>query len=128
MDEYTRPDPERAALLTVDVQNDFTRPGAPAEVEGTAEAVPLMRRLVEAFRDADAPVVHVVRLYRADGSNVDRWRRWRGCGSAGARSASDRRGETAPPGARTFEEFPGYLSASSSTVAPPHAGQSVRSE
>jgi len=75
MDEYTRPDPGRAALLTIDVQNDFTRPGAPAEIEGTAEAVPQMHRLVEAFRAADAPVVHVVRLYRADGSNVDRCRR-----------------------------------------------------
>jgi len=75
MDEYTRPDPESAALLTIDVQRDFTEPGAPAEIEGTAEAVPQMRRLVEAFREAGAPIVHVVRLYRADGSNVDRCRR-----------------------------------------------------
>jgi len=75
MDEYTRPNPERTALLTIDVQNDFTRPGAPAEIEGTAEAVPRMQRVVEAFRAADAPVVHVVRLYRADGSNVDQCRR-----------------------------------------------------
>jgi nicotinamidase-related amidase len=75
MDEYTRPDPDRAVLLTVDVQNDFTLPGAPGEIPGTAEAVPRMRRLVEAFRAADAPVVHVVRLYRADGSNVDACRR-----------------------------------------------------
>lgn len=75
MDEYTRPRPDSAVLLTIDVQNDFTRPGAPAEIEGTAEAVPRMRRLVEAFRSADAPIVHVVRLYRRDGSNVDRCRR-----------------------------------------------------
>ncbi len=34
-----------------------------------------MRRLVEAFRAADAPIIHVVRLYRQDGSNVDRCRR-----------------------------------------------------
>jgi nicotinamidase-related amidase len=75
MDEYTRPVPERVVLLTIDVQNDFTRPGAPAEIEGTAEAVPAMRQLVEGFRAADTPVVHVVRLYRADGSNVDHCRR-----------------------------------------------------
>lgn len=75
MDEYTRPHPDRAALLTIDVQNDFTLPGGPAEIDGTAEAVPRMRRLVEAFRAQEAPVVHVVRLYRADGSNVDRCRR-----------------------------------------------------
>lgn len=75
LDEHVRPDPGRTALLTIDTQNDFTRPGAPAEIPGTREAVPRMRRLVEAFRDRDAPVVHVVRLYRADGSNVDRCRR-----------------------------------------------------
>lgn len=75
MDEYTRPDPDRAALLTIDVQNDFTLPGAPAEIPGTADAVPRMERLVEAFRSAARPVVHVVRLYREDGSNVDPCRR-----------------------------------------------------
>jgi len=75
MNEYVRPDPNRAVLLTIDVQNDFTVPGAPAEIDGTAEAVPQMQRLVEAFRSADAPIVHVVRFYKADGSNVDLCRR-----------------------------------------------------
>jgi nicotinamidase-related amidase len=75
MSEYVRPRPESAALLTIDVQNDFTLPDAPACIEGTAEAVPRMRRLVEAFRTADAPVLHAVRLYRSDGSNVDVCRR-----------------------------------------------------
>ncbi len=75
MDEYVRPRPDSAALLTIDVQNDFTLSGAPAEIEGTAEAVPQMRRLAEVFRARDAPVVHAVRLYDADGSNVDRCRR-----------------------------------------------------
>jgi len=75
MDEYTRPHPDNAALLTIDVQNDFTLPGSPAEIDGTAAAVPRMRRLVEAFREDGRPIVHVVRLYEADGSNVDRCRR-----------------------------------------------------
>lgn len=75
MNEYLRPRREHAGLLTIDVQNDFTRPGAPAEIEGTDEAVPHMRRLVESFRSKGAPIVHVVRLYRRDGSNVDRCRR-----------------------------------------------------
>lgn len=75
MTDYVRPDPSSAALLTVDVQRDFTVDGAPAEIDGTRAAVPRIRRLVDAFRSAGAPVVHVVRLYRADGSNVDRCRR-----------------------------------------------------
>jgi nicotinamidase-related amidase len=75
MDEYTRPDPERSALLTIDTQNDFTLPDAPAEIPGTADAVPEMERLVEGFRAEARPVVHVVRLYREDGSNVDQCRK-----------------------------------------------------
>jgi len=75
MNEYTRPDPNRAVLLTIDTQNDFTLPGAPAEVAGTAEAVPRIQRLVETARSEGVPVVHVVRLYKPDGSNVDQCRK-----------------------------------------------------
>lgn len=75
MNEYIRPHRDSAVLLTIDVQNDFTQPGAPAEIEGTAGSVPQMQRLVEAFRATDAPIVHSIRLYRPDGSNVDRCRR-----------------------------------------------------
>lgn len=75
MDDYTRPNAESAVLLTIDTQNDFTLPGAPAEIEGTAQAVPKMQRLLEAFRSAGAPIIHVVRLYKEDGSNVDQCRR-----------------------------------------------------
>ncbi|MDS0279824.1 cysteine hydrolase [Halomicroarcula sp. S1AR25-4] len=75
MNEYIRPHRDSAALLTIDTQNDFTLAGAPAEIDGTGEAVPQMQRLVELFRTRQAPLVHVVRLYEADGSNVDRCRR-----------------------------------------------------
>lgn len=75
MDEYIQPHPDSAVLLTIDTQNDFTLPGAPAEIEGTDEVVPQMQRLVEVFRSADAPIVHVTRLYKEDGSNVDQCRR-----------------------------------------------------
>lgn len=75
MNEYTRPHRDSAVLLTIDTQNDFTKPGAPAEIEGTAEVVPQIRRLVEMFRSADALIVHVIRLYKPDGSNVDQCRR-----------------------------------------------------
>jgi nicotinamidase-related amidase len=54
----------------------YTLPEAPAEIPGTAEVVPGMRRLVRAFRQSNRPVVHVARLYRPDGSNVDLCRRY----------------------------------------------------
>lgn len=75
MNEYIRPQRNRAGLLTIDTQNDFTEPGAPADIQVTAEAVPQMQRLVETFRSEDAPIVHVIRLYRQDGLNVDQCRR-----------------------------------------------------
>jgi len=75
MDEYVEPRPESSVLLTIDTQNDFTLPGAPAKIEGTAQAVPQMERLANAFRSADTPIVHVIRLYKEDGSNVDHCRR-----------------------------------------------------
>jgi len=66
----TTPDASQSLLLTVDVQVDFL-----AEVPGTAEAVPNMARLVHAFRAAGRPIIHLVRLYKEDGSNVDLCRR-----------------------------------------------------
>lgn len=75
MGKYTDPDWDDSALVTVDVQNDFALAGAPAEIPGTMGVVPVVRRLVGAFREAGRPIVHVVRLYRADGSNVDACRR-----------------------------------------------------
>jgi len=75
MSRYTEPHRDSAALVIVDVQRDFSLPGAPLEIAGTSDAVPRIRRLLEAFRAAGRPIVHVVRLYREDGSNVDPVRR-----------------------------------------------------
>lgn len=74
-DGYTAPDWSNAALITVDVQRDFSLPGALAEIAGTAEAAPRMETVVRAFRRAGLPIVHVVRLYLPDGSNADLCRR-----------------------------------------------------
>jgi nicotinamidase-related amidase len=67
----TTPDPAKSVLITIDVQADFTLPGAPAEIAGTAAVVPNVVRLIEGFRASGRPIAHMVRLYKADGSNVD---------------------------------------------------------
>jgi len=77
MDEYTRPDYQSIALITIDVQNDFSLPGAPLEIKGTMEIIPNIVKLLELFRKHAKPIVHVVRLYKEDGSNVDIVRRKR---------------------------------------------------
>ena len=71
---YLAPDFTSVALLTIDTQRD-TLDGQPFEIPGTAVALPEMRRLAEAFRATGRPIVHVVRLYQPDGSNVDLCRR-----------------------------------------------------
>jgi nicotinamidase-related amidase len=75
MSKYTDPDWAHAALLTIDTQRDFTLSGASAEIAGTMDVVPEMQRLVAAFRRANMPIVHAVRIYRPNGSNVDLCRR-----------------------------------------------------
>lgn len=61
-DSYTVPQFDHSALVLIDVQRDFLDGGA-LPVAGTSERLPLMRTLVEAFRSAGRPIVHVVRLY-----------------------------------------------------------------
>lgn len=75
MAEYTGPEFSKSALLTIDTQNDFALPGAVAEIAGTAEILPKMQELVEIYRSSGWPVIHVVRLYLPDGTNVDLCRR-----------------------------------------------------
>ena len=74
-DRYTRPLAGSAALVLIDVQRDFYADDAPMRVEGTRAAISSMARLARAFRQRGLPIVHVVRLYQPDGSNVDLVRR-----------------------------------------------------
>ena len=48
---------ERQALLVVDMQNDFVRPGAPQEVPDARKTIPVIAGLLGAFRDAGRPVI-----------------------------------------------------------------------
>jgi nicotinamidase-related amidase len=72
--DYTQPNFESMALVTIDLQRDFLR-GQPAEIAGTSEILPQVARIADAFRRARLPIVHAVRLYRPDGGNVDLCRR-----------------------------------------------------
>lgn len=75
MNDYVSPDWAKAALLTIDIQRDFTLPGAPLEIPGTMEVLPRIQPLLQAFRNQQKPIIHVVRLYLPDGSNADLCRR-----------------------------------------------------
>lgn len=72
---YCVPEKGKAALLTISAQRDFTQPGSPIKVCGFERKLPAMRGLIQGFRDSGLPIFHSIRLYRADGSNVDACRR-----------------------------------------------------
>lgn len=75
MDSYTKPDFTKCAVITIDTQNDFSLPGAVAEIKGTNEVIPQMMSILDASRKNSIPIIHVIRIYKEDGSNVDICRR-----------------------------------------------------
>jgi nicotinamidase-related amidase len=72
LDPYIAPELERSALVVIDTQVDFADGGA-SPIAGTSQVVPAIARLLTAFRKAQRPIVHVIRLY--DGDDVDLVRR-----------------------------------------------------
>jgi nicotinamidase-related amidase len=62
---------EKAALLIIDMQNDFIQDGAPLQVAGARTIIPNVRKLREIFRRHRLPVFHVVRIHRPDGCDVE---------------------------------------------------------
>ncbi|MDD1657784.1 MAG: cysteine hydrolase [Methanomicrobiales archaeon] len=61
----------RPALLLIDMQNDFVREGKPLRVAGAEAVLPRARSLLDLFRERRLPVVHVLRVHRPDGSDVE---------------------------------------------------------
>ena len=74
MSKYTTPDFSSIVLITIDMQQD-TLDDQPFEVPGTSAILPALKRLLESFREARKPIIHMVRIYQPDGSNVDQCRR-----------------------------------------------------
>ena len=83
-----RPNPARAALLVIDMENAFVEADGGHCIAGAAATVPHCARAVETAREKGIPVFFVKRIYRADGSDVELTRhavwkeRGRGCAPA----------------------------------------------
>jgi len=65
----------KAALLIIDMQNDFVLPGAPAEIPNAYATIPRIKDVLDWFREQGKPVFHIVRAYKADGSDIEITRR-----------------------------------------------------
>ncbi|HHU87287.1 MAG: cysteine hydrolase family protein [Pelotomaculaceae bacterium] len=61
----------KTALLIIDMQNDFCLPGAPFEVKGALSVAAQIKKALDAGRSFGLPIVHVIRHYRADGTDVE---------------------------------------------------------
>lgn len=70
MNKYTEPDLRSSVLITIDVQCD-TLDGQPLEVPGTSAALPNIKKVLDAYRKNGMHIIHIVRIYKKDGSNVD---------------------------------------------------------
>jgi nicotinamidase-related amidase len=119
-EDYTAPQYDRCALITIDVQRDFLD-GEPFEIGGTSAALPVIGCLVNVFRRDARPLIHAVRLYRADGSNVDLCRRHiveQGAGPVLPGSAGSQLAESLLPSPETTLDSDLLLSGQLQTVGP----------
>ena len=61
----------RAALLIIDMQNDFVLEGKPNRVAGARTVIPKIQAVLAEFRKRSLPVIYVLRVHRPDGSDVE---------------------------------------------------------
>ncbi|WP_457746953.1 cysteine hydrolase family protein [Sulfurimonas sp.] len=66
---------KKRALLIIDMQNDFVLPTAPQAVAGAIDIICNIQILLHSFREKNLPVFHIIREYRADGSDIEHTRR-----------------------------------------------------
>ena len=64
----------RTALVIIDMQNDMAHADGRAPIPDAVRKGPVMSAILDAFRDVKEPVIHVVRSYRADTWDVERFR------------------------------------------------------
>ncbi len=62
---------KHAALLIIDMQNDFVLEGAPLRVAQARSVVPKIYGVLTEFRKKRLPVFHILRVHRRDGSDVE---------------------------------------------------------
>lgn len=60
-----------AALLIIDMQNDFVLEGKPLRVAGARDVIPKIQAVLAEFRKRSLPVFHILRVHRSDGSDVE---------------------------------------------------------
>jgi len=72
-------DPERAALMVIDMQNFFLDPSSPTYTCGGSAIIPVLKRLIATFRSAGRPVIYTRHVHHpnlSDAGIMEWW--WEG--------------------------------------------------
>lgn len=64
--------PGKTAMIVVDMQNQFVKPGAPVEVPDARAIVPRLSKLLDQCRESRIPVIYICHMLRGDGSDAGR--------------------------------------------------------
>ena len=64
---------ENTALAIIDMQKDFLDDGAACFIPGGRSVVPATTELLEAFRAAELPIIHVITVWQRDGADMSRF-------------------------------------------------------
>ena len=75
MSDYTLPQRDRVALITNELQRDYIEEGSPISSQSTRQSARQAAGIVRAFREQGLPILHGVRFFLPDGSNVEPCRR-----------------------------------------------------
>jgi nicotinamidase-related amidase len=65
--------PDNVALVVIDMQKDFLDEGAPCFLPGGRSVVPSIVNVLDAFRNAKLPVIHVITVWQHDGMGMSRF-------------------------------------------------------
>src|SRR5215210_6122856 len=63
-------DPARAAMIVVDMQNDFVAAGAPMETPAARAMVPKLAEALRMCREAGVRVIYTAHVHRSDGCDM----------------------------------------------------------
>jgi ureidoacrylate peracid hydrolase len=64
---------ENTALVIVDMQKDFLDEGGACFIPGGRAVAPAISRVLDAFRAAPLPVIHVITVWQKDGADMSRF-------------------------------------------------------
>ena len=65
---------KKYALTIIDMQNDFVLPDSSCCISGAYSTIPNIKKVLNYFRSKDLPIFHIVREYREDGSDIEKFR------------------------------------------------------